>query len=398
MSNDLVTGMLPVLGRSLEPGFNVFDVMHHGLHEKQISNVFTWLLEVEGSHRLGDAFMKILIDEVNRQKTGAEPLPDAGYWVRQEVNTAVADEPADIADMVLESDAAVLVVENYFTSDGHGHSYEGYLKYSRRDGRRGAVVLLCRDRDETLQTQGWKNAPVLTYSLLIERLRGVIDRDPGYRQRNPEAYSFIDQMSQKFSNGRGLVEEQDVVGFVVAMCATGEARRYQGKWQDVEAEKFANDLAVQARERFGEGRELLKRLKLQARLFAANVLKDQLNATFGPEYVQEVSARYAGIYEWTVNFEVPGGGTDFGECQLQLKFGPSAWFANEQDPNWRQTVAGASVDYSHLFITRAETREVRQSEVTIGEVLDGLDQSDRRLHDEIVRLLDGDGTIVSSES
>ncbi|MGP5606750.1 PD-(D/E)XK nuclease family protein [Arthrobacter rhombi] len=160
MTNDLVTGMLPVFGRSLEPRFNVFDVMHHGFHEKQISNVSRWLLEPDGSHRLGGTFMKILIDEVNSQKTGGEPLPDSGYWVRHEVNTAAVDEPEDIADLVLESDATVLVVENYFTSDGPGHSYDGYLAYGlrptaygRRDGRRGVVVLLCRDGDEALQSK-----------------------------------------------------------------------------------------------------------------------------------------------------------------------------------------------------------------------------------------------------
>ena len=40
MTGDLVTELLPILGRSLDVGFNVFDVMHHGTHEKQISNVF----------------------------------------------------------------------------------------------------------------------------------------------------------------------------------------------------------------------------------------------------------------------------------------------------------------------------------------------------------------------
>lgn len=35
VTQDLVSRLLPVLGRSLEAGFNVFDVMHHGLHEKQ---------------------------------------------------------------------------------------------------------------------------------------------------------------------------------------------------------------------------------------------------------------------------------------------------------------------------------------------------------------------------
>ena len=55
---DLATALLPVLHRSLESRYNVFDVMHHGTHEKQISNVFRWLLETEGNHHLGDMFLR----------------------------------------------------------------------------------------------------------------------------------------------------------------------------------------------------------------------------------------------------------------------------------------------------------------------------------------------------
>ena len=102
MRKDLVTGILPVLGRASDLGFNVFDVMHHGLHEKQISNVFRWLLDSQGSHRLGDAFTRIFMDEVNRAKPDDEPFPCDGYSVWQEVNTSNPQDPGDIADLVLE--------------------------------------------------------------------------------------------------------------------------------------------------------------------------------------------------------------------------------------------------------------------------------------------------------
>jgi len=52
MGEDLVTQLLPTLARSLDASFNVFDVMHHGTHEKQVSNVFRWLLDAEGTHGL----------------------------------------------------------------------------------------------------------------------------------------------------------------------------------------------------------------------------------------------------------------------------------------------------------------------------------------------------------
>lgn len=387
MTQDLVTGLLPVLGRPLDVGFNVFDVMHHGLHEKQISNVFRWLLEEEGSHNLGDLFVRIFIDQLNTLLVDQEPVPHGGYWVRQEVNTAVGADAEDIADLVLESKEAVLVVENYFTSDGHGHNFSRYQQYSQRDGRRGVVVLLCRDEDRSLQTLGWENAPVLTYDNLIEHLRELTGQDLTYQRKNPEAYSFIEQMHRKFVEERGRMVDEDVLGFVVAMCDTGEARRYQQKRVDVAAEQFASDLAEQARQRFDEGRQLLQQIKSRLKIFGAQTLRPQLNATFGQDAVRKVSAGYAGIYQWTVNFDVDDRGDDIGEARLQLKFGPSAWYANESDPTWRHTVDPVVADYSRLFLTRAANREVRQSIVTLQEVVDGLDTTDTRLHDEIVQLL-----------
>jgi hypothetical protein len=117
----------------------------------------------------------------------------------------------------------------------------------------------------------------------------------------------------------------------------------------------------------------------------------------GDGFVSQVSARYAGTYQWTVNFDLPDDEEKFAERRLQLKFGPSAWFANEKDPNWKQTVDPEVADYSRLFLRRAKTKEVRQSEVTLQEVLDGLAPSDRRLHDEIVQLLSDSDRPASSD-
>lgn len=82
LRSDFLAGLLPVLGTSSELGFNVFDVMHHGLHEKQISNVFRWLLDAGGTHRMGDKFTRIFMDEVNRARPSEVPFALGGYWVR----------------------------------------------------------------------------------------------------------------------------------------------------------------------------------------------------------------------------------------------------------------------------------------------------------------------------
>ena len=196
-------------------------------------------------------------------------------------------------------------------------------------------------------------------------------------------------MHRKYAKGKGRMEDREVIDFVTAMCATGEAKRYQEKPPDLAAQRFADDVAHQAMERFVEGRELLQRIKAKLKTFSAQVLRNQLNATLGDEFVSGVSATYAGIYQWTVNFDIAdggGGGIGF-DGPLQLKFGPSAWYANEADPNWVSTVDPGDANYSRIFLTRAKTRKVRQSVVTLQEVLDGLSPDDRRLHDEIVDLL-----------
>lgn len=386
VSDDLMAAMVPILGRDLEPGFNVFDVMHHGLHEKQISNVFRWLLEADGTHGLGDRFIRIFVDAVNEESNPDLPADDR-YWVRQEVNTAREDGIVDIADLVLEGDTTVMVVENYFTSDGHGHSYDRYLDFGQREGKRGRVVLLCRDVQRNLLTKGWDQAAVVAYGDLVENLWELVGSDPTYRRNNPEAHSFIEQIYHKFVRGGRIVKEDQVLGFVVAMCDSGEARRYQTQDPEVAADRFASDLAEQARERFGEGRDLLKNLKSQLKHFSGSVLRDQLNSTMGEGYVRGVSARYQGIYQWSINFDVPSIEPGLDEGRLQLKFGPSAWFANEQDEKWRTTVDSAVADYGRIFITRPGIGEVRQSAVTLEEALSGLDPSDTRLHDEIVALV-----------
>lgn len=365
VSNDLVAQLLPTLGRSLEVGFNVFDVMHHGTHEKQLSNVFGWIFEIGGTHNFAALGQQLFVDLINEQRTKlgqiSRPLPAGPYTVRQEVNTAPVGAAADIADIVLESDSAVIVVENYGSSDGHGHSYERYLTFGRRAGKQGVVVLLCA-------------------------LVADLAQDPRYAEQNAEQYAFIIQMHRRFASGRGRMSDTELLDFVTAMCSTGEAKRYQERDRELAAERFASDLAQQARERFGEGREVLQRVKARLRSYASTILGPQLNATLGEGFVQSVTAGYSGIFQWTINLETAGD-EPAGEAGLQIKFGPSAWYANEQDDYWKQKVTPGAADYSRLFLTSPGRHEIRQSAVLLRDVLEGLAPDDARLHEEILALL-----------
>lgn len=395
MPQDLVTTMLPILGRSVEPRFNVFDVMHHGTHEKQISNVFGWLLDTEGTHGLKERFVKIFVDAVAGTPPFHGGLPRDSYWVRQEVNTALPGEPADIADLVLASDETTIVIENYFTSDGHQHSYEGYLAFAKREQKRGVVVLLCRDVDRSRLVKRWDEAHVVTYRALIEAIWKDVAGDAAYQAAHPEAFAFIGHMYQKFVKGSGLMDDHDVLGFVTAFCAAGEAERYSRRDQGRQAELFADELASQVRERYGEGRELLQRLKNRLRAFAAGSLRDQLTGTLGAGAIRDVDAGYQGIYQWSINMDVVDAlglaeGADREQAtRVQLKFGPSAWFALEKDPAWERVAREAEPDYDHLYLTlfRETTIAIRRSAVTLRDVLDGLQSDDRTLHDEIIALL-----------
>jgi hypothetical protein len=401
MRETSVARLLPALARSRDPEFNVFDVMHHGTHEKQISNVFRWLLNPEGHHNLGDAFVEIFIDEVNRARLelphrvsaqDRDPLPHETYWVSQEVNVSGEGETADIADLVLMSRNTGIAIENYFSADGHGHNYARYLNYAQREGRNGAVVLLCREATASPPADGWASAAVVTYSSLIDRLYATVTSPAGqfaaYGNQNPDAYGFICQMYRKFGT-EGRMGNDGLLDFVVAMCDAGEAGRYQIQKPAEAAQQFANDLAELAVKQFGESRELLKTIKAQLKQYCTDNLTPQLNQTLGQTFVRSVSANYAGIYQWSVNFDIEGddGARTVDEAKLQIKFGPSAWYSNEQDPAFMKKVERNHADYSHLFITRTINGEIRQSSVAIQEVLTGLKPDDRRLHDEIVELL-----------
>ena len=149
MNEEMVTTLLPILAKRLEREFNVFNVMHHGTHEKQLSNVFAWLLDADETHKCGDAFLRIFLDEVNRGLDGNEaPIGAGSFSVRQEVNTSEPGEAMDIADLVLEDHDTVIVVENYYTSSGHGHSYEGYLEFGKRGGQEERCSAALREREQ----------------------------------------------------------------------------------------------------------------------------------------------------------------------------------------------------------------------------------------------------------
>lgn len=221
--DETVTQLVPSLSRSLAEQFNVFRVMHHGTHEKQLSNVFAWLLRSDGTHHLGDRFQRLFLVRVNEGLPAGAELPTSGYeHVAQEVDT-VGDAAAgkDIADIVLTRSDARVVIENFGTSDGHEHDYLHYRNFGTQDGRRAAVVLLCIRHEPHRQQEGWQNAVVTTYATLLGDLRDLIANDRAWSQANRQQVLFLEQLFDHFLEGPSAVSLDDRLAFLKTMCEPG---------------------------------------------------------------------------------------------------------------------------------------------------------------------------------
>lgn len=384
----LVTALVPSLSKSLAEQFNIFRVMHHGTHEKQLSNVFAWLLTAEATHGLGDTFQRIFLARVNSALPTGETLPESGYRVVQEADTRSGDEITagavmDIADIVLSRPDAAVVVENFETSDGHGHDYQRYLAYGATGGRPAAVVLLCHRRDILRLRDGWEQAILVTYADLLTDLHVHVTCDPRWQDRHPEQHFFLRQMIQHFVEGPAAVNVDDQIRFLKAMCETGESARYGHRPQERAAQEFSDLVAEHARRQFEEGRTTLAAVKDRLRSFARTVLTDQLSASPMHGTIEKVTTRFVGQWEWCVELqrrdELPA---------VFLEFGPTAVVENARLPQ-----PLSDPDYSRVFVTiQAPTGEgisrMAETEVSLSEVLAGLEPDDYRLRDVILSLID----------
>ena len=383
----LVTALVPTLSRSLAEQFNVFRVMHHGTHEKQLSNVFAWLLNAQGTHHLGDAPQRIFLELVNAALPADSRLPTTGYDVAQEVVTpgsegAPVPELADIADIVLSSPEAAIVVENFGTSDGHGHDFRRYLALGTANDRSAAVVLLCQRHEPHLQRDGWQRAVVITYAELLRTLRAHIAGHRAWIRQNPEQHFFIRQLFEHFVEGPAAMNTEDTLAFLTAMCETGESARYGQRPRDRVAEDFADLMAAQARRQFEDSLALLAATKKALRGHANATLVGQVNAQIPAGPIEKVVTRFVGQWEWCVELQ-----RSDDHPTVFFEFGPTAVAEQERVPRRLE-----APDYSQVFVSLQDQSGVGISRlahtgVGLAEVLDGLQETDLRLRDAVLGIV-----------
>lgn len=376
----MVTALVPTMSRSLSEQFNVFRVMRHGTHEKQLSNVFAWLLRDDATHHLDDAFQRILLARVNSALSPEEQLPIAGFRVLQEVDTTTAADPSkDIADIVLLRDDAAVMIENFETSDGHGHDYESYLAYGSANGRRSVVVMLCGRQERQRLSLGWEDAVVVTYAEVLDDLRTHLDANRRWRADNPRQDAFINELVDHFVEGPQAMTLHDQLTFIKTMCETGESARYGRRPMTSTAEEFAAQVALHAQRQFEDSRSTLGAVKRALREHAARVVRPRVNELLGTEAIRSVSANFQGQWEWSSTLVTPEG-----EPNIFLEFGPTAVTENERAPE-----PVSEPDYSRVFITReagAGIDRIIETEVTLEEVLAGL-PDDGRLVSVVLTLM-----------
>ena len=385
--SSFVTALLPSLSRSLAEQFNVFRVMHHGTHEKQLSNVFAWLFTIDATHELGDAVQRIFLDLVNQSLPHpAARLPVTGYRVTQEVDTRSEAEIAgevgmDIADILLTRNDAAVIVENYEISDGHGHGFERYREHAASAGGASAVVLLCQRRELALQQDGWEDAVVVTYAEILERLQRHVSGDPRWARQHPDQYFFIQQMVQHFVEGPAAVNLEDQIDFIKGMCDAGESARYSYSPHNDAALEFASIVAAHAHRQFEDGRRTLAQVKAALGRFASSTLMTQLAQGTDDMALESVGKSSRGLWAWGISLHRPAPHTT-----LHLVFRPTAAHVMTQLSETER-----KPDYSKVFVTLPapdvrSAEHIIETDVGLNEVLNGLPGDDVRLRDAALML------------
>jgi len=309
-----------------------------------------------------------------------EQLPPAGYRVAQEVMTAGEVGAVDAAS----ADIADIVIENFGTSDGHGHDYWRYLAHGTDGGRPTAVVLLCLRRVPHLQRDGWEEAVVVTYAELLRALRAHIDADRRWRRNHPDQHSLIRQLDEHFVEGPAAVNLEDTITFLTTMCETGESARYGHRPRDVAEQEFADLVAEHARRQLIDSRTVLATTKRSLRAYGRSTLTDSVNAAIPEGAIERVITRIVGQWEWTVELQR----TD-SHSTVFLEFGPTAVVELQRIPH-----TATDPDFSCLFISLqaesgSDNSAISQTDVRTAEVIEGLAPDDTRLQDAVLRIAAG---------
>jgi hypothetical protein len=281
------------------------------------------------------------------------------------------------------SPKAAVVVENFGTSDGHGHDYRRYLALGSAGGRDAVVVLLCERHVPHLQRDGWEQAVVITYAEVLHALRAHIVSERTWIRQHPDQHVFLRQLFEHFVEGPAAMNTEDTLTFLTAMCETGESARYGHRPHDRVAQEFGDLIAAHARRQLEESRALLASVKRALREYASATLMSQVNEVITAGPIEKVLTRFVGQWEWCVELQ-----RSEDHPTVFLEFGPTAVVEQERVPRKLE-----HPDYSQVFVTLQDKAvdgisRIAHTGLHLAEVLDGLATDDLRLRDAVLEIID----------
>ncbi len=189
--------------------FNAFDVLRYSDYEIRHSNVLAWLLQPDGSHRLGGQFLSWFVHHHNELAKGRATInPDFS------ADLVRVKRELDYVDISVFLDQQMVAIENK-TVDASSEHFDQVRAYEKKlckkHGQRYKVlsVLLTTSREGTVSPPDFVH---LSWSSIVEKIRTL---HAGGAFRTPDVSAFIRQYLDAV--GRWLVPAEASVGHFTAL-------------------------------------------------------------------------------------------------------------------------------------------------------------------------------------
>lgn len=219
--------------RELEHSFNPFRVLNIQRYEIRHVSTLAWLLDPQGSHNLGDAFLLRFMNVVAREakdqtvRSILALAPESSVQVRREVSRKTLENleslefeqsvkaAADTAtekeaslDLLVEGDGWVLGLEAKIDSSEHSDQLQTYRTSLEKGApsKQRILIFLTKDDADEPQDRSW--AHVTWKSAVIQPLRAILDGMYGRVQSHSSEFlrSYLEVLEDQCCDSAGTRE------------------------------------------------------------------------------------------------------------------------------------------------------------------------------------------------
>ena len=185
--------------------FNPIRVMKMESMEIRHSAILGWLLDPQGSHGLGDDFLKAFLSEALSGRDGADPV-SALDVLREDFSTARIKVEKQSIDLFVQLERTgsdwVFVIENKYHSGLHSDQLDRYFKKTKNAfGKSTKICGVLLSLHDT-PTDDERYAPI-NYSDVFRLIEDVVERQP----TTPEVSTFIRHYINILKEAASMSEE-----------------------------------------------------------------------------------------------------------------------------------------------------------------------------------------------